>query len=203
MDPQPQHDQPQVQIQTPTSNPATPVAATEVKKVPMMKKKIPANTVNLMIVFIISFLLLIHALFAPLTSQLEQLRFFVPYVNNPDLLDKLLPLRVGLGFVFFWYAIDNFEHPEIFNNLSNLILKKFKLETHALKLYPLAFIQSAFEFLVGVSFVTGIFMDIGSLIASLLLFAVLFAYEEGLGSLLIRDIGLLGASITVFLLTIW
>ena len=171
-------------------------------KTSIFHKEVSASIVNLLLLLAVAALILIDVLFRSYSMNWEQLRVFTIFTTDVDLLDKLLPLRVCLGYVFFWYGVDNLEHPEVFNSLSNIILKKFKLEKDKLKLYPFGYVQSSLELLVGFSLITGIFMDLGALIASLLLFAVLFAYEEGLGSLLVRDVGLLGASISLFLVTV-
>jgi len=195
-----------MQIKEPLPTPASLIqpATPAVSQPHPMKRKLSANTVNLIIVLIISLLLLFDYALGPISQNWEQLRVFTHNPTSVFLLAKLLPLRIAIAFVFLWYGIDNFEHPEIFNNLANTCLKKMHLEkpTQKFNFNPFGYIQSIAEIFVGVSLVTGIALDLGALLGSLLLVAVLFAYEEGLHSLLVRDVGLLGGTISLFLLSI-
>jgi len=181
---------------------STTITQDAVKK-PLLQRHINQNLMNLIVVLLVSSLLLIGYIFSTQGYPLYTLKLLGSSLDNANVMLLLLPLRVGLGFVFFWYGIDNFEHPQIFNNLFNILLKKAKIEKNAIDYSALGYLQSVCEILVGISLVSGIFIDIGSLLGSLLLIAVLFAYEEGLGSLIIRDIGLLGATFSIFLFTVF
>ncbi len=167
----------------------------------MEGKKLSQHTVNLLIICIILIGLIVNILLANFGIVLTDYNLFGYSVPSQFVIDAMLPLRVGLSFVFLWYSIDNFFNPDIFNNMLNLMLKKMGLEENKRNFKPWGYFQCGIEFIVGILLVTGLYLDIGSLLASFLLFAILFAYEEGTGALLVRDVGLLGGSIALFLLT--
>jgi hypothetical protein len=203
-------DEPATQPQQPVQQPPTeaqpqlveqPTPASVPSPSPA-KKKLSQNAVNLIITSVLAIFLLFHFLFPAFSNSIEQIRLFVSFGNNPTLLVQLLAIRFGLAYVFLWYGIDNYTHPEIFNNLANVLLKKFHLEKNKHTLIAIGYVQAITELFVAFSLMTGMFLDLGTLLGSLLLMAVLFAYEEGLGSLLIRDIGLLGAMISMFIVSI-
>lgn len=133
---------------------------------------------------------------------LESLKLFpdsLPVVDPGH--SALLPLRWLNAFVFLWFAFDNFESPLQFSNIGNLFLKKIGFP-NPVSLIPVSYSMGVLELLVATSFLAGPFLDLASLMGSIIVFAVLFAFKVGNGTLLVRDVGILGATLTLLWLTI-
>jgi uncharacterized membrane protein YkgB len=104
-------------------------------------------------------------------------------------------LRLGLAFVFLWFGVDKFIHPNYWINawvpswFSNL-LNRFHIET-----LSFIYINGIFEIAVGLGFIFNIFIRLFALLASLFLFAIII--QVGFNEVIIRDIGLLGATLAL------
>lgn len=99
-------------------------------------------------------------------------------------------LRTGLGIVFLWIGLDIFRHPDAWIG--------FVPAQGALGLDRLALLKAggAFDIAVGVSLLLGTFSRATALLAMLHLAGVIVT--QGLNAVLIRDVGLLGAALSLF-----
>lgn len=99
-------------------------------------------------------------------------------------------LRTGLGIVFLWIGLDVFRHPDAWIG--------FAPPQGTLGLDRLALLKAggAFDIAVGVSLLLGAFPRITALLAAFHLAGVLVT--QGLNAILIRDVGLLGAALSLF-----
>ena len=95
-----------------------------------------------------------------------------------------LALRLGLAAVFLWFGIDKIIHPSYWLN-AWMTTSQF------------IYLCGIFEILTVVSLATGIFSKFFSAFA--ILFLVGAAIFVGSGDTVIRDIGLIGGLIAVFL----
>lgn len=99
-------------------------------------------------------------------------------------------LRLSLAFVFLWFGIDKFFHPDYWINAwvpeSALSFAQiFNLGAESL-IYGLG----VFEVLVGVSLLSNLFVGIFGLLSVLMLAVIPFF--AGFNEVIVRDIGLIG-----------
>lgn len=113
--------------------------------------------------------------------------------------NALVPLRYLSAYVFVWFAFDNFESPRQFHAIGNLVLRRFGI-MQEVPLAWLSYTQGVLELLIAVSFLTGLFLPLSTLIGSVIIALVVVAFKLGNGTLLVRDLGLLGATISLYLL---
>lgn len=124
-----------------------------------------------------------------------------PFFGNEYLIFAAYPLRLGLAYVFFFYGFDNLKNPLGFDNIADLFLEKLGLKRD----YDFSILgraQGGLEILIAIGLVFGFYLDLFSLLASIMVLMVLVAYQGAIGKLLLRDVGLLGGSITLFLLSL-
>ena len=95
-----------------------------------------------------------------------------------------LALRLGLAAVFFWFGIDKIIHPSYW-------LNAWMTQSQ------LIYLCGVFEILTGVSLATGIFSKFFSALA--ILFLIGTAIFVSSGDIIVKDIGLVGGLIAVFL----
>ena len=112
----------------------------------------------------------------------------------------LVPLRFFAAYVFVWFALDNFESPRQFHAIGNLVLRKLGV-MREIPLAWLSYTQGDVELLVAVSLVTGMMLAPAALTGSVIVALVILAFKLGNGTLLVRDLGVLGATISLYLLT--
>ncbi len=106
-----------------------------------------------------------------------------------------LVLRLSLAIVFFWFGIDKFFHPDYWVNAwvpqsISLFAANFKI-----KPIDIIYMSGVFEVLVGTSLVTNIFTVFFSSLALLFLGSIMFF--NGFSEILIRDVGLMGAFLSL------
>ena len=102
-----------------------------------------------------------------------------------------LILRVGLGLTFVWISIDMFRHPDTWIGfLPGTIPLDLSRET-ALQLIAI------FDAALGVLLITGHFARIVSFLAAIHLLGILVV--QGVDAVTIRDVGLLGVAVALFL----
>ncbi len=106
-------------------------------------------------------------------------------------------LRIGLAAVFLWFGIDKMIHPSYWLNAwvpkqVIEILAKFSVSG-----MQLIYLNGIFEILVGLSLVTGVFTKIFSILA--IIFLILVLTFNGISEVIIRDLGLIGGLLAVFL----
>jgi len=104
-------------------------------------------------------------------------------------------LRLGLAIVFFWFGIDKFFHPDYWVNA--WVPQSISSFVISLKIRPIdiIYISGVFEILVAVSLVSNIFIPFFSSLAVLFLGSIMFFH--GFSEVLVRDIGLIGAFLSL------
>lgn len=108
-----------------------------------------------------------------------------------------LILRIGLAAVFLWFGVDKFIHPAYWLNAwvpPSVLMFVGKLGITATQFI---YLNGVFEILVALSMITGVFISFFSLIGGI--FLVLVLLFSGFSEVTVRDIGLLGGFISVFL----
>lgn len=100
-------------------------------------------------------------------------------------------LRLALAFVFLWFGIDKFFHPAYW--LQAWVPQSVVSLALGVGLGANDFIYAlgVFEVLVGVSLLSGAFMEIFASLAVVFLVTTLFFH--GFNEVMVRDIGLIGA----------
>lgn len=104
-------------------------------------------------------------------------------------------LRIGLGLTFLVIGIFILRDPEIWGSFINSSLLQFL----PISLRNFMIGVAIFDIAIGVSFLLNFLTWIFALLASLHLIGILLV--SGINSITTRDIGLLGATITLFLIT--
>ncbi|OGM98326.1 MAG: hypothetical protein A2915_04435 [Candidatus Yanofskybacteria bacterium RIFCSPLOWO2_01_FULL_41_34] len=104
-------------------------------------------------------------------------------------------LRIGLAIVFFWFGIDKFFHPNYWINA--WVPQSVSLFAANFNIRPIdiIYISGVFEVLVGISLITNIFVPLFSSLAVLFLASIMFFL--GFSEILVRDIGLAGALLSL------
>ncbi len=108
-----------------------------------------------------------------------------------------LVLRIGLAAVFFWFGIDKFFHPVYWLNAwvpAGLVGFLIKFGVSGVQF---VYLQGVFEVLIGLSLVTKVFIKFFSLVGVIFLIVVIAVI--GFDEIAVRDIGLIGALLSVFL----
>ena len=104
-------------------------------------------------------------------------------------------LRLGLAFVFFWFGIDKFFHPGYWLNawvpasivqLAGLVY---------LSANALAYAIGVFELLVGISLLANMYVGFFGSLA--VLFLAVLPFFQGFNEIVVRDIGLIGALLSL------
>ncbi len=106
-----------------------------------------------------------------------------------------LILRLSLAVVFFWFGIDKFFHPDYWVNA--WVPQSVALFAANFKIKPvdIIYISGVFEVLVATSLATNIFIVFFSSLAVLFMSSVMFF--NGFSEVLVRDIGLIGAFLSL------
>lgn len=102
-------------------------------------------------------------------------------------------LRIGMGITFFWIGILIFQHPDAWANF---------LSPWFVKLLPFSPIHlmeftSILDILIGVFFILGFFTRVVAMVATIHLVGILIS--SGITETTIRDVGLLGGTVALFL----
>ncbi len=93
-------------------------------------------------------------------------------------------LCVGLAAVFFWFGVDKFFHPAYW-------LNAWVPKTQFI------YVEGILEVLIGLSLISGVFTRFFSAIGIMFLVVVLFIV--GFNEIAVRDVGLIGGLLAVFL----
>lgn len=106
-----------------------------------------------------------------------------------------LILRISLAVVFFWFGIDKFFHPDYWVNA--WVPQSIASFAANFKIRPIdiIYISGVFEVLVGISLATNIFIVCFSSLA--VLFMANIMLFNGFSEILVRDIGLIGAFLSL------
>jgi|SRR3989344_1486364 len=102
-----------------------------------------------------------------------------------------LALRLSLGFVFLWFGIDKFLHPDYWINAWVPQSVTDLVGTFRLRPTDIIYISGVFEVLVGISLVTNIFIVLFSSLSILFLLNIM-VFHGFSSEVLVRDIGLVG-----------
>ncbi len=99
-------------------------------------------------------------------------------------------LRISLAIVFLWFGIDKFFHPDYWLNawIPASVVQVAGL--FHITAYSLVYALAVFEVVVGVSFVTNMYIAVFGSLA--FLFLAVIPLFQGLNEVLVRDIGLMG-----------
>lgn len=106
-------------------------------------------------------------------------------------------LRLGLVFVFLWFGIDKFVHPNYWFNawvppwFLDLITKFNISGTQFI------YINGVFEILVALALLLNIFTKVFSMLA--IIFLVAIVAVTGFSEVIVRDVGLLGSFLAILL----
>lgn len=116
-------------------------------------------------------------------------------------LPELLPLRLCMAFIFFWYSLGHLASGLEFNGIGNKALQKFGV-TKTIDFTTAAKVFGILEFMVGISYVVGVYLEIFSFVASATLFMIIIVYYVGNKVFLFRDIAIFGSALSLFLLSL-
>lgn len=106
-----------------------------------------------------------------------------------------LALRLSLAIVFFWFGIDKFFHPDYWVNAWVPQSVASLVENFKLRSVDIIYVSGVFEVLVATSLVTNMFVAFFSTLAVLFMASIMFFH--GLSEVLVRDIGLMGAFLSL------
>lgn len=120
-----------------------------------------------------------------------------PFVYFPS----LIPLRLSLAFIFIWYAIEHLFLGTQFSAIVNKVMNKIGL-SQQMDLTIFSKLFGLLEIAIACSLTFGVFMDVSSLIAAVLFMFIIGTYYFVSSAFLFYDIVGLGASISLFLLSL-
>lgn len=106
-----------------------------------------------------------------------------------------LILRLSLAFVFLWFGIDKFIHPNYWINAWIPAWFVRILNNFGIEVLSFIYINGIFEVTVGISFILNLFLKVIGFFAVLFLIAVILT--NGLNEITVRDIGLFGGILTL------
>jgi len=99
-------------------------------------------------------------------------------------------LRLTLAFVFFWFGVDKFFHPEYWLNAWMPESVVTLASTLGLSAVSLIYALGVFEILVGLSLAINIFVGLFGFLAIVMLAVIPFF--AGFNEVIVRDVGLIG-----------
>ncbi len=108
-----------------------------------------------------------------------------------------LTLRLGLAAVFLWFGIDKLIHPSYWLNAWMTLSVAGTIKYAILSGSQFVYLCGIFEILAGISLATGIFSKFFSALAILFLLGTAIFVSSG--DVIVRDIGLIGGLLAVFL----
>lgn len=106
-----------------------------------------------------------------------------------------LLLRLGLAFVFLWFGIDKFIHPDYWINAWMPFWLQGILAHFGIGNLNFIYANGIFEVVIGLGFVFNIFVKLLALLTVLFLLLVIISF--GLNEVTIRDVGLIGAALAL------
>jgi uncharacterized membrane protein len=104
-------------------------------------------------------------------------------------------LRLGLAFVFLWFGIDKFIHPDYWVNAWVPLWFQGILANLGIGNLNFIYINGIFEIVIGLGFLFNIFVKLFASLVILFLLLVIFSF--GLNEVTVRDIGLIGAALAL------
>ena len=102
-----------------------------------------------------------------------------------------LILRIGLGFVFFWFSLDKLINPE--NWLGYITPFLFSIIPFNLEIFIL--ILGIIEFILGIILFSGYYLKYTSIIVAMHLIVIILS--QGFNEITVRDIGLLAIALAL------
>ena len=106
-----------------------------------------------------------------------------------------LILRLSLAFVFLWFGIDKFIHPDYWINAWVPIWFLAVLDRLNMEAVKFIYLNGIFEIVVGLGLVFNIFVKGFAFLAVLFLMAVMLS--SGFNEVIVRDIGLVGIGLAL------
>ena len=104
-------------------------------------------------------------------------------------------LRLGLTFVFLWFGIDKFVHPDYWVNAWLPLWFKGILNSLGIGNLNFIYANGIFEIVIGLGFLFNIFVKLFASLVILFLLLVIFSF--GLNEVTVRDVGLIGAALAL------
>ena len=104
-------------------------------------------------------------------------------------------LRLGLAFVFLWFGIDKFIHPDYWINAWLPLWFQNILGRFSIGNLNFIYAHGIFEIVMGLGFLFNIFVKLFALLTVLFLLAVIISF--GLNEVIVRDAGLMGAALAL------
>ena len=104
-------------------------------------------------------------------------------------------LRLGLAFVFMWFGIDKFIHPDYWINAWVPLWFQETLGRFGIGNLNFIYANGIFEVVIGLGLIFNIFVKLFAIQIALFLLFVIFSF--GLNEVTVRDIGLIGAALAL------
>lgn len=106
-----------------------------------------------------------------------------------------LLLRLGLAFVFLWFGIDKFIHPDYWINAWVPLWFQGILGRLGIGNLNFIYANGIFEVVIGLGLVFNIFVKFLAFLIILFLLFVILSF--GLNEVIVRDVGLIGAALAL------
>jgi len=106
-----------------------------------------------------------------------------------------LILRLSLAFVFLWFGIDKFVHPDYWISAWVPLWFLAALDRINLEAVKFIYLNGIFEVVVGLGLVFNIFVKSFSFLAVLFLAGVMLS--TGFNEVIVRDVGLIGIGLAL------
>lgn len=113
---------------------------------------------------------------------------------NSTKISNLL-LRLGLAFVFLWFGIDKFIHPDYWINAWLPLWFQGILASFGIGNLNFIYANGIFEIVIGLGLVFNIFVKFFAALIAIFLLNIVFSF--GLNEVIVRDIGLIGAALAL------
>ena len=108
-----------------------------------------------------------------------------------------LVLRIALAAVFFWFGVHKFLQPEYWLNAWIPTWTIALVENIGIGATQFVYLNGILEILIGLSLLTGVLIKFFSLLGVVILLCIIIFI--GISEVTIRDLGLLGALLALFL----
>ncbi len=108
-----------------------------------------------------------------------------------------LVLRLSLAFVFGWFGVDSFIHPQYWIDAWMPDWATSLGDMVAISPIQLLYVIGIFEVLIALSLITTVFIRIFALAGIIFLISIIIT--NGFSEIMVRDIGLIGALLTIVL----
>ena len=104
-------------------------------------------------------------------------------------------LRLGLAFIFLWFGIDKFIHPDYWINAWVPFWFKEILGRFGIGNLNFIYANGIFEVVIGLGLIFNILVKLFAVLIALFLLFVIFSF--GLNEVTVRDVGLIGAALAL------